>query len=255
MPFGIKRRITEEPWVKGYIKWNEVFWDSFQAGYVKNLDIEFFFSLKSAIARRLYRLLDKQFYNKDYWERDIFELASRLGMARYSKPSWVKRKLQPGIDELIDRGYLLGVEVVKVKKYTRLRFVKSLAAEEKRCADAGLRNENEQEKQREYILQQQEEKRAQWLLTLRERYGGPTALELDLWPKVLSDLELQMTKQTFDSNLTNSLLLTLRDNQATVGLKDQYAQEWAEGRLKPTIQRTLANHLDGRQVELQFIIL
>lgn len=114
-----------------YIVWSEVIWNSFQHHYVKELDLEFFFSLKSPLARRLYRLLDKRMKYKPppaAFEMDIFELASRLGMARYAKPTWVKRKLLPGFKELIDRGFLGKVEFIKVTEYkrvyTRVRCIK-----------------------------------------------------------------------------------------------------------------------------------
>lgn len=41
--------------------WNEVIFRSFQAGNLKSIDLRFFTSLRSAVAKRLYRFLDKRF--------------------------------------------------------------------------------------------------------------------------------------------------------------------------------------------------
>ncbi len=42
--------------------WNEVVFRSFQAGNLKGIDLEFYKSLKSAVAKRIYRFLDKHFH-------------------------------------------------------------------------------------------------------------------------------------------------------------------------------------------------
>lgn len=108
--------------VPGYFVWSEDLWKSIQDGYLKHLDLDFYFDLDSPLARRLYRFLDKRMAYQSTYEIDIFDLAGRLGMARYSYPSKVMEKLQPALDELVARGFLLRAEVVKVRKYTRLHF-------------------------------------------------------------------------------------------------------------------------------------
>ena len=120
----VNREIAEEEGVPGYILWSEVVWNSFRAGFIKNLDLDFFFSLQSPVARRLYRFLDKKMHYQDQYEIDIFDLGARMALTRYAYPSKVIEKLQPGIDEIILRSSLGSAEVVKFKKYTRLRFTK-----------------------------------------------------------------------------------------------------------------------------------
>jgi hypothetical protein len=51
---------------------------------------------------------------------DIFRLASRLGMRRYEYPSQVLRKLDPGLQELVDKGFLISYGSKKYRGYTRL---------------------------------------------------------------------------------------------------------------------------------------
>lgn len=87
--------------------WNEVIFRSFQAGNLKSLDFDFFRELRSAIARRLYRFLDKRFFRRDRWEFDLKEFAcEHAGLARTYDSANLKRKLRGGISELEQRGYL-----------------------------------------------------------------------------------------------------------------------------------------------------
>jgi len=87
--------------------WNEVIFRSFQAGNLKGLDFDFFRELQSAIARRLYRFLDKRFFRRDRWEFDLKEFAcEHAGLSRAYDNANLKRKLSGGINELEQRGYL-----------------------------------------------------------------------------------------------------------------------------------------------------
>jgi hypothetical protein len=121
----LDEEVREEEGVAAYITWGEDIWRSFQAGYLKSLDLQFFYSLESPLARRLYRFLDKRMQYRDQYEIDIFELSNRLGMVRYRWPADVKAKLQPAFHELMATGFLLSAEVVKVSSYTRVHFVRA----------------------------------------------------------------------------------------------------------------------------------
>ena len=80
---------------------------SFQAGNLKRLDFDFFRGLQSAVARRLYRFLDKRFFQRDRWEFDVKELAwEHVGLSRNYDAANLKRKLRPAITELEQCGYL-----------------------------------------------------------------------------------------------------------------------------------------------------
>lgn len=91
--------------------WNEVVFRSFQAGYLKQIDLALFRRLKSPVAKRLYRLLDKRFYHKAVWQFDLRELAcEHVGLSRSYDIGQLKRKLRPAIGELIEAGYLEPME-------------------------------------------------------------------------------------------------------------------------------------------------
>ena len=87
--------------------WNEVIFNSFQVGNLKAIDFDFFKNLHSAIAKRLYRFLDKRFFLRDSWEFDLKELAcEHVGLARGYDTASLKRKLRPAIIELERKGFL-----------------------------------------------------------------------------------------------------------------------------------------------------
>ena len=87
--------------------WNEVIFRSFRAGNLKSIDFEFYKSLESAVAKRLYRFLDKRFYHRDRCEFQLRELACQhLGMSANYDVSNLKRKMLPGVRELEARGFL-----------------------------------------------------------------------------------------------------------------------------------------------------
>ena len=89
------------------VQWNSVTFKSFQANYLKQLDLAFYQSLGSAVSKRLFRYLDKHFYHRARLEYDLLTLAfEHVGLSRQYEPWKVKQKLAPAIAELEERGYL-----------------------------------------------------------------------------------------------------------------------------------------------------
>jgi hypothetical protein len=87
--------------------WNEVLFESFQAGYLKKIDWNLYRSLRSPIAKRLYRFLDKRFYLTSSFSIDLRELAvNRLGVSASYNSAQFKRLLQTGIQELEQHWHL-----------------------------------------------------------------------------------------------------------------------------------------------------
>lgn len=110
-----KRGQSELP--LSFFKWNDVLFDSFQAGYLKTLDLDFALSLKRSIAMRLYRYLDKKSFDaRRTFQIDLAGLCERhLGMRPSPYPSKYKERLKPAHDELIARGFLESVSYEKMK--------------------------------------------------------------------------------------------------------------------------------------------
>jgi plasmid replication initiation protein len=88
-----------------FATFSEFLFSSIQAGYVKNLDVEFYFALESSLGRRLYRLLDKRRWRSPLCEIELKRLAQKLPLAdKYD--SQIRRRLQPVLDELVAKRYL-----------------------------------------------------------------------------------------------------------------------------------------------------
>ncbi len=237
-------RIREKESVPGFIVWGEVIWHSFQANYIKNLDLQFFYNLKGPIARRLYRFLDKRMQYQQEYQIDIFDLAGRLGMADYAYPAWIKRKLQPAFDELIAKGFLKSAKAIKHKRYTRIRFIKT---------PKPLPKTTDETEEQSQDLEEQETLQAKRLTDLRERYGITHEL-VDLWTEVLGEIELATTKPTYQVYCSDTHLLALKDKEAIIGVPNQMVQEQLMHRLSSIFQQAFERVIE-HPVDLTFQVL
>jgi len=95
--------------IDDYALYNE---PSFQAGNIKQLDTGFYFGLRSAVSRRLFRYLDKKRLDgKSAFRIDLRKLGfEKLGMSRNYYPSHIKQELDRAHQELIAHGFLKGFE-------------------------------------------------------------------------------------------------------------------------------------------------
>ncbi|MCI0575884.1 MAG: chromosomal replication initiator protein DnaA [Chloroflexi bacterium] len=73
------------------------------------------------------------------------------------------------------------------------------------------------------------------------------------WKATLGELELQMTKATFNTWLKDARLLDSTDDEYVVGVRNDYAKDWLENRLQDTILRTLSTMV-GYPVNVRFIV-
>ena len=92
-----------------YLHLEQDFIESCQADNLRQLDLDTYFSLKSAISKRLYRFLGKRFYLQGDWTFDLNEIAfERVGLSRSyeGNAGKIKEKLQPAIEELEAIGFL-----------------------------------------------------------------------------------------------------------------------------------------------------
>ncbi len=101
------------------MRWGAALFESFDAGYLKKLNLDIALSLKP-LARRLYRLLDKHFHppKRTRLVFDMRELAyERLGMSRNYDAAQIRRYLEPAVKELVQAGFLRPVS--NVDRYVR----------------------------------------------------------------------------------------------------------------------------------------
>lgn len=73
------------------------------------------------------------------------------------------------------------------------------------------------------------------------------------WKATLGELELQMTKATFNTWLKDARLLACEDDEYVIGVRNDYAKDWLENRLQDTILRTLSA-IVGHQVIVRFVV-
>lgn len=75
-----------------------------------------------------------------------------------------------------------------------------------------------------------------------------------LWTATLADLELQMTRATFDAWLRDTRCISYDDDDTLViAVKNDYAVDWLENRLYPVIARTLSR-LSGNGTSARFVV-
>ena len=88
-------------------RWNEVIFESFQSGNLKQLDLEFYLKLRLPTTKRMFRFLDKRFYRRERLDFDLKILAcEHIGMSRSYAPTELKRRLKPALEELEQLGFL-----------------------------------------------------------------------------------------------------------------------------------------------------
>jgi hypothetical protein len=90
------------------IVWNEVVFDSFQAGFLRDIDFQLCMRLAHPTALRMYRFLGKRFYLRSEWQFDLKDFAhEHMGLGRnYEGGTQIARKLKPAIEELERVGFL-----------------------------------------------------------------------------------------------------------------------------------------------------
>ena len=87
--------------------WNEIIFRSFQAGNIRELDLEFYHTLKSAVAKRIYRFVDKRFFHRRVWQFPLAQFArEHIGLSRRYDTAQLKRRLNPAIAELEQAGFI-----------------------------------------------------------------------------------------------------------------------------------------------------
>jgi plasmid replication initiation protein len=89
------------------LKFDEVMVRSYQDGYIKEMDVNFYFALDEIYARPLYTRIDVERESSLKWTARLSELKVVLDMAEsYKYPSQISRALQPAHEELTRKGFL-----------------------------------------------------------------------------------------------------------------------------------------------------
>lgn len=103
--FELKKKDQHDS--SSYITWADQLFDSFQSGNLKGLDFGLYRSLRDSIAKRMFRFLDKRFYNRRMLTFDLSTFAyEKIGMKRSYLLANVKQKFKPALRELEAIGFL-----------------------------------------------------------------------------------------------------------------------------------------------------
>lgn len=116
------------------ILWNTVVFDSFQAGFLRDIDFQLCMRLEHPTALRMYRFLGKRFYQKPDLVFDLKEFSVKnMGLGgNYEGGSALARKLKPAIAELESVGFLEPLaeqeRFLKKGREWSIRFIKKASA-------------------------------------------------------------------------------------------------------------------------------
>jgi hypothetical protein len=89
------------------LKFHEILVRSYNSGFLKTLDTDFFFSLKNPMAKSLYQLVDAKRRGKLSWTVGLQQLRQLIPMPEsYRYDSKIREKVEPGLKELKQRGFL-----------------------------------------------------------------------------------------------------------------------------------------------------
>jgi chromosomal replication initiator protein len=75
----------------------------------------------------------------------------------------------------------------------------------------------------------------------------------EVWQAALGELQLQMTRDTFNTWLRPTRVISYEDGTLIIGVENGYVREWLSNRLLTTIQRTVTS-IAGRTVEVKFAV-
>jgi hypothetical protein len=92
-----------------HVLWNAVVFESFEAGYLKTIDYDFYRRLEHPTAKRMYRFLSKRMYRGPDLSFDLRDFAiahSGLSPSYRCDAGKLKEKLRPALEELEEAGFL-----------------------------------------------------------------------------------------------------------------------------------------------------
>ena len=73
------------------------------------------------------------------------------------------------------------------------------------------------------------------------------------WKASLGELEMQMTRATFNTWLQGTKALSCNDDEFVIGVRNDFAKDWLENRLYDLIVRTLSSVV-GRRIKVRFVV-
>lgn len=92
---------------KSSFTWNKVVFRSFKSGNIKSLDFKTYTSLRLPISKRMFRFLDKRFYQRRTWNFELLDFAyNKVGLSRTYGLGQIKQRLAEPLIELEELGFI-----------------------------------------------------------------------------------------------------------------------------------------------------
>ena len=118
-----------------------------------------------------------------------------------------------------------------------------------------LRAAHEQIRLRQWTQEQEQADNGEALEEQEQIEPEPEDISVEarrIWTRSLEELQLQMTRATFDTWLRGSKVVEASDGCLTVAVRHAHAVDWLQNRLLSVIERTVARHADG-EVKITFV--
>ncbi len=74
-----------------------------------------------------------------------------------------------------------------------------------------------------------------------------------VWRAALGELQLQVSRSTFDTWLRDARLVSCEDSEYIVGVESGFARDWLDARMRATVERTVAG-IVGRTASVSFVV-
>ena len=74
-----------------------------------------------------------------------------------------------------------------------------------------------------------------------------------LWQAALGQLQVEMPRAKFETWVRDAELLSYEDGEFVIGVKNAFARDWLDDRLRPTIKQVLGG-IAGRTVDVRFVV-
>ena len=75
----------------------------------------------------------------------------------------------------------------------------------------------------------------------------------EAWQSALGQLQLEMSKASFDTWVRDTRVISLQNGEFLIGASNAYARDWLESRLTSTVSRLLTGILN-EPVKVQFVV-
>lgn len=245
--------------------WSEELFNSFQVGFIKKFDLDFYLDLKSSISKRLYRYLDKLFWYKTRHTFNLFTLAhEKIGISRnYKYASSIKQQLDPALQELIEQNFISGVEYQGRGRNTEI----ILSAAQKKPRSQGAISKSE-----EKTVEEESELSAEMdplLADLIERgilkpqaerlIANLTADQKKRVPQIIAyvDSLVQSDSKLITKSPTGFLYSAIQKGDSFVlpgEREEQYEKKKPEKKPEHTFKSRSASIAESRKLEAEFLV-